>query len=666
MSRLTRKKRAVASLAPFLAVLLGFPAAGGAGGQPASGAPASAAMPPRLEASLPGPLPLLPSTNWWNVEVDAAPVDAASAGFLAYVNQGTVKHLHPDFGGSVPGGNDIYGFPYIVVDGNQAKKTVAFVEPSESDGVTHPGNVPFPFYPIPDEAITQAHWIEGGDPGSVDDTGTQDRHMLIVDRDNRYLYELYNVYYEVGGQQWHAYSGAFFDLKTNDRRPEGWTSADAAGLAILPGLVRYDEVFGPDEIRHAFRFTVRHTNGYVYPASHLAGLQDPGALPMGARLRLKASKDISGFAPEVQKIFRAMKKYGLIVADNGTDMYISGAWDDRWDNDVLNPAFSALTASDFEVVQLGWRPPDAPGLSTDARPGGASDQNGVFEPGETAVVEPSWENAPGGGASLSGSASGFAGPSGAAYTIADASAAYGAPAAGAPASCFDAGGDCYLLSVSNPASRPAIHWDAGFTETVNGNAAKTWVLHLGGSFLDVPSSDPFYRSVETLLHSGVTGGCGGAAYCPGAAVTRAQMAVFLLKGKLGARYAPPPGSGAVFGDVPPGAFAADWIEDLAASGVTAGCGGGNYCPSAVITRAQMAVFLLKAKKGSAYVPPAASGIFADVLPSSPFAAWIEELFHEGITAGCGGGNYCPSAASTRAQMAAFLVSAFGLELYSPR
>ena len=123
---------------------------------------------------------------------------------------------------------------------------------------------------------------------------------------------------------------------------------------------------------------MRHTNGYAYPASHLAGLQDPGALPMGGRLRLKAATDISGFAPELQKIFRAMKTYGLIVADNGTDMYVSGTWDVRWDNDVLNPAFDALTATDFEVVQIGWRPPLAPALAVDAHAGGAWNQNGLF------------------------------------------------------------------------------------------------------------------------------------------------------------------------------------------------------------------------------------------------------------------------------------------------
>ena len=144
-----------------------------------------------------------------------------------------------------------------------------------------------------------------------------------------------------------------FDLSSNARRPEGWTSADAAGLAILPGLVRYDEAMrGP--IRHALRATVRRTNDDVWPASHRAG-NTAGALPMGARLRLKASKDLSTYPSYIQNIFRAMQTYGLIVADNGSDMYITGTMDARWNNGELNPAFSSLTAGDFDVIRLGWR-----------------------------------------------------------------------------------------------------------------------------------------------------------------------------------------------------------------------------------------------------------------------------------------------------------------------
>jgi hypothetical protein len=313
-----------------------------------------------LNGALPGPLPLFPRDNWWNVDISAASIDPASASYIAFINNGSARKLHPDFGGEAsPGSVQIYGFPYIVVDGTQAKRTVQFDYSDESDGVNHTTDSSVPFYPIPDEAITQAHWIESGEAGSIDLRSSSDRHMLIVDKDSRYLYELYNVFFD--GSTWRAGSGAFFDMNTNNRRPDGWTSADAAGLAILPGLVRYDEAFGTAEITHAFRVTVRSTNGYVYPASHRAG-STTGALPMGARLRLKATKDLSGFRPEAQRIFRAMQRYGLIVADNGSDMYISGTFDTRWDNSTLNPAFAALTANDFEVVTLGWKPtgPSAP------------------------------------------------------------------------------------------------------------------------------------------------------------------------------------------------------------------------------------------------------------------------------------------------------------------
>src|SRR2546425_6224903 len=260
--------------------------------------------------------------------------------------------------------------PYAVVTGvtNADLKAVQFQFSSESDGIDHPTNTSFPFYPIPPEAISQPYWVEGGDPGNVDLRSSQDRHLLIVDRDRNYLYELYNVFYNTTQGKWFAGSGAFFDMNTNNRRPDTWTSADAAGLASLPGMVRYDEVNDPtvSEIRHAFRVTVRSTNGYVYPASHRAG-STSGALPMGARLRLKASVDVTQRTsdPHMQKIFRAMQKYGLLVADNGWDMFITGTHDTQWDNDILNPAFYSLTASDFEVTQLGYNPPSGtPQLSS--------------------------------------------------------------------------------------------------------------------------------------------------------------------------------------------------------------------------------------------------------------------------------------------------------------
>jgi hypothetical protein len=317
---------------------------------------AHAAAPPVLLETLTG-RQVFPATNWWNQDISAAPVDPRSGQLIDFIsgrsatNTTAVRRLHPDFGPPP------YGIPYVVVAGDQARVPVTFGYADESDdGI--PG---LPGYPIPDEARTTPNYIEGGEPGG----GTSgDRHVLLIDRDRWILYETFATTWTGGG--WEAGSGAIFDLSSNARRTEGWTSADAGGLAIFPGLVRHDEVFGTSEIAHAFRVTTRATNGYVWPASHRAG-SNTSAPPLGARLRLKAGTNISSFSPEVQRIFRAMKRYGLIVADNGSDMYISGTMDARWDNDVLNPAFRALTADDFELVELGWRPTGAPGVPTNLR-----------------------------------------------------------------------------------------------------------------------------------------------------------------------------------------------------------------------------------------------------------------------------------------------------------
>jgi hypothetical protein len=311
---------------------------------------------PQLRGTLPQPLPLFPADNWWNLDVSAAPVDANDSALIGFI--GNTRRLHPDWGGSAGDAdhpNAIYGIPFIVVPGSQPLVPVTFGYDDESDAGA-PGRPSG--YPLPNEAKMQAGWIEGGDPGNVPPDG--DRHMLVVDRDNRILYELYQAHWNAGRGRWEAGSGAVFPLTANRRRPDTWTSADAAGLAILPGLVRYDEAFGSEPIRHAFRVTVRSTNGYVYPASHRAG-STTGALPMGARLRLKASVNISAYPAYIQRIMQAMKTYGLIVADNGSDMYITGTSDPRWEAYMgpLNNAFNQLNASMFEVVQLGWNPAPA-------------------------------------------------------------------------------------------------------------------------------------------------------------------------------------------------------------------------------------------------------------------------------------------------------------------
>ena len=346
-----------------------------------------------------------------------------------------------------------------------------------------------------------------------------------------------------------------------------------------------------------------------------------------------------------------MKTYGLIVADNGTDMYVSGTWDDRWDNDILNPAFDALTASDFEVIQLGWRPPLAPDLAVDERaPEARLEPERRLEPGESvdrrAVVG---EPAAGARRRSSGAASGVRGPAGATYTLADASAAYGSPAAGRAGELLDRDRRTAIAAdgARVPPSRPAAHWDA--TVTREGQRD-------GGEDLDPPRRRQLRRragrgtasmpKIENLLHNGVTAGCSAGNFCPDTSVTRAQMAVFLLKSKLGRRLRAAARRRARCSRTCRRTPSAPRLDRgprrTAASRRDAAPA--LFCPNAAVTRAQMAVFLLKARHGSDYVPPAAAGVFADVPPSNPFAPWIEQLAAEGVTAGCGGGNYCPELA----------------------
>jgi hypothetical protein len=223
--------------------------------------------------------------------------------------------------------------------------------------------------------------------------------------------------------------------------------------------------------------------------------------------------------------------------------------------------------------------------------------------------------------------------------------------------------------VSVSGARPALHWDATVLETITPDTLgqeKRWVLHVGDSFADVSLSSPFYRFIETLLHRSVTGGCTPTNYCPTSGSTREQMAVFVLVAKEGAGYAPPACGSPMFADVPASSPFCKWIEELARRGIVSGCGGGNYCPGASVTREQMAVFVLRtldpAMSPPACVPP---NIFDDVPETSPFCKWIEELARRGIVGGCGGGNYCPTAGVTRQEMGVFISATFSLTLYGP-
>lgn len=288
-------------------------------------------------ASLNGTLPF-PADNAWNTDISAAAVDPNSDNLIASI--GLTRGLHPDFGAGLWDGAPI-GIPYTVVGSNQAKVPITFTDyGDESD----PGP-----YPVPANAPVEGRKADGSSFGG-------DRHVLVLDRDANRLYELYNATPQASGG-WNASSGAVFHLDSNTVRPTakpGWTSADAAGLPIFPGLVRYDEA-SSGTIRHALRFTVASTRkAYLPPATHWAASSTSANLPpMGMRVRLKAGYVIpSSFSTETRAILQAMKTYGMLVADNGSNWFVSGAPDERWNNDKLVSELGSVKGSNFEVVRM--------------------------------------------------------------------------------------------------------------------------------------------------------------------------------------------------------------------------------------------------------------------------------------------------------------------------
>jgi hypothetical protein len=279
--------------------------------------------------SLNGFLPF-PADNLWNQNIASAPVDPNSAAIINFI--GASDPVHPDFGSSEYNGSSI-GIPYVVVDSSQAPVVINFTaygDESDPGPMPVPASAPIEGYPNP---------------------GSGDRHVLVLDNSNCWLYELYSSYPQSDGS-WNAASAAVWDLLGDEQRPLTWTSADAAGLSVFAGLARYDEV-ASGAIKHALRFTLQNSRAaFVPPASHWAATtSNANAAPMGLRMRLKASFEISGFSTSNQVILTALKQYGMIMADNGSNMYISGAPDDRWDNDDLHN-LGQITATDFEVVQM--------------------------------------------------------------------------------------------------------------------------------------------------------------------------------------------------------------------------------------------------------------------------------------------------------------------------
>ncbi|HEY7114482.1 MAG TPA: choice-of-anchor Q domain-containing protein [Thermoanaerobaculia bacterium] len=326
-----------------------------------------------------------------------------------------------------------------------------------------------------------------------------------------------------------------------------------------------------------------------------------------------------------------------------------------------------------------------------------SSGDGVFEPGKTVAVDPSWKDTSASPVSLTSTATLFTGPPGASYGILDGSASYGSIPAGATESCAVAA-DCYSMTVVPEASRPATHWDATFTETTSAGPAKVWTLHIGGSFTDVPASQLFYKKIETLLHSGITTGCTGAAYCPDQNVPRSQMAIFIAKGMAGgggnvpvsgtvgvASYNCTSGGVSLFSDVLPTDSFCKHVHYIASKNVTSGCSAGKYCPNDTLSRLEMASFIAKAVVAPSggggipqtYGPDPATGLsyscdtgspnvhFTDVPATDAFCKHVHYLWAKGIIAGCSGTTYCPAGTVSRDQMAKFLVNAFRLGLYGP-
>jgi len=290
---------------------------------------ACSVMAPGQGGSLNGFVPF-PADNLWNKDISSAPVDPNSTALINFI--GASVTIHPDFGSGLYQGSSI-GIPYVVVDSTQPLVPINFTaygDESDPGPMPVPANAPIEGYPNP---------------------GNGDRHVLVLDNNNCWLYELFSASAGSGGA-WNAASAAVWDLQNDEQRPWTWTSADAAGLPIFPGLVRYDEVTA-GHINHAIRFTLQFSRAaFVPPASHWAATSTQSmAAPMGMRLRLKSSFDVTTFSQTNQVILNAMKKYGIIMADNGSSMYISGAPDDRWSNDDLH-SLGSVTASDFEVVEM--------------------------------------------------------------------------------------------------------------------------------------------------------------------------------------------------------------------------------------------------------------------------------------------------------------------------
>jgi hypothetical protein len=373
-------------------------------------------------------------------------------------------------------------------------------------------------------------------------------------------------------------------------------------------------------------FTVAYEN---YDSSNFgvaARRFSPASLPMGVEFQVNTTTPGDQRVPDV-----ASDRNGNLVV----------AWSDLAQGDTFARRYGGLFPAGLVVADGG---------------------NGVLEVADSFTLNTSWRNLNGQTQAFQGHSSSTVVPPGLTLTLST-DANYGFVPNGAVSTCS---GLCFSGGLTG--TRPAGHVDLSFLESIAPEAqgqTQRWLLHVGDTFSDVPRSSPYYRSIETLVHHGITGGCGGTNYCPLSSTSREQMAVFVLVAKEGVGYVPPACTTPVFNDVPASSPYCRWIEELFRRGVVGGCGAGNFCPAASVSREQMPIFVLKTLEPALEPPACTTPVFNDVPAASPYCRWIEELVRRGVVGGCGGGSYCPTAAVTREQMGVFIGGTFGLTLYGP-